>query len=457
MVPAAAADRAAPSSAALAKGVAWAVEVSPSSRASCQHCHERIGAGQVRWVKKHAPLQALGELCEYLHLRCLQYSHQPHLRFALSYVQGIERLSALQQKEVRAVFAERQRASKAGADAAAPRFSTFHGQAAKRPFSQLVDAPVAGAYAGMQCADLRDFLRLNRQLVSGRKEELMARCEDGARRGRLLSCPVCGQGTLALDAGAGAGASGPEVRCHGYWDPAIEMREQCAFAAPLGQAAMRGVRRGRWLVPGLDDPAAPGEEAEDHAAVEAAVAQLAHDAFAALLHAAAARHVDLPAEPAAQRAAAEAALSAAKDDGGHASLHVWLDRALVELRTRLGLLSTARNSGSAAASAQPPLAHLTAVVPANAVLADAIDELAVLEADAHESANYRFKVRADHKAAASIRAAPFRITSGAQIAKGQFKLPGVGGGTAAHVDELLSHGFIQRVRELKAKLGAASA
>jgi hypothetical protein len=191
--------------------------------------------------------------------------------------------------------------------------------------------------------------------------------------------------------------------------------------------------------------------------VEAAVAQLAHDAIAALLHAAAARHVDLPAEPAAQRAAAEAALSAAKDDGGHASLHVWIDRALVELRTRLGLLSTARNSGSAAASAQPALAHLTAVVPANAVLADAIDELAVLEADAHESANYRFKVRADHKAAASIRAAPFRITSGAQIAKGQFKLPGVGGGTAAHVDELLSRGFIERVRELKAKLGAASA
>jgi hypothetical protein len=444
---------AAPGSAAPKTSVAWAVEESPSSRASCQYCHERIASGEVRWVKKHVSPPPLGELREYLHLRCLKYSHQPHLRFELSDVQGLERLSAPQQKEVRAVFTEKKRASKVGEDAAAPRFATFHGQAATRQRARLAGAPDAGAYADMQCAELRDFLRLNLQLVSGRKEELVARCEDGARRGRLLPCPACGQGTLALDAGAGAGAGagGPEVRCHGYWDPAIGMREQCAFAVPLAQAAARGVRRGRWLVPGLDDPAAPGQEPQDHAAVEAALAQLAHDAVAALLHAAAARNVNLPAEPAAQRAAAEAALAAVKDDEGHAGLHVWVDRALVELRTRLGLIS------KVASAAQAPRAHPSALVPANAVLADAIDELAVLEADAHESANYRFKVRADHKAAASIRAAPFRITSGAQIAKGPLKLPGVGSGTAAHVDELLERGFIERARDLKAKRGAASA
>lgn len=50
---------------------------------------------------------------------------------------------------------------------------------------------LSSKYVGLKVKELQEVLRANKQLVSGNKGELVARCVDGERNGALPGCPSC--------------------------------------------------------------------------------------------------------------------------------------------------------------------------------------------------------------------------------------------------------------------------
>lgn len=78
----------------------------------------------------------------------------------------------------------------------------------------------------------------------------------------------------------------------------------------------------------------------------------------------------------------------------------------------------------------------------NSELADVIDSLAYYEKDEHKSAAY------DH-AANIIDQLPFKVTSGAELAKGPKKVKGIGKSIAKIIDEFLTTGKVKKLERLE--------
>ena len=93
----------------------------------------------------------------------------------------------------------------------------------------------------MNISELKDYLRLNNQMLKGNKPELVAKCVDGEKNGRLLPCKTCGKGKLVF-------AQSGDLVCSGYFDESIDLRMTCPARFDPAEA-----RRDKWLIPGVDD------------------------------------------------------------------------------------------------------------------------------------------------------------------------------------------------------------
>lgn len=90
---------------------------------------------------------------------------------------------------------------------------------------EIDDAKLYGLYSGKKNEELKDILRWNKQLgISGSKDQLLERCIDGHKNGRLARCKICVEGKLKISE-----KDGDEVLCNGYFDEDSGQRFSCFF------------------------------------------------------------------------------------------------------------------------------------------------------------------------------------------------------------------------------------
>jgi hypothetical protein len=93
----------------------------------------------------------------------------------------------------------------------------------------------------MTVGTLKDWLKVNNQLVSGNKPELVERCVDGEVNGRIPKCPRCLLGRLKFN------TSTAMYECAGYHDEDSQRFIAC-------KNKMEQVSRDTWLDPEVDSP-----------------------------------------------------------------------------------------------------------------------------------------------------------------------------------------------------------
>jgi hypothetical protein len=88
-------------------------------------------------------------------------------------------------------------------------------------------------YKSMKGEALKDYLRWNKQVLKGVKDELVMKCTDGEVRGALGRCPICeNKLALALD----VDPNGKCVKCGGGWDEELQQRIQCDYITDRDRA-----------------------------------------------------------------------------------------------------------------------------------------------------------------------------------------------------------------------------
>ena len=98
-------------------------------------------------------------------------------------------------------------------------------------------------YERMNVAELLEVLRANEMLLSGSKEELVARCVEGEKRGAIPWCPLCRRGLLHVRHRAGGGML---YECPGYFDTVARLYISCPFQSSH-------VERKPWAMPGASE------------------------------------------------------------------------------------------------------------------------------------------------------------------------------------------------------------
>ena len=308
-------------------------------------------------------------------------------------------------------------------------------------FGHPDEDPVVMKYHKLTIDGLKDFLKANGQLLKGTKPELVDKCVDGEKHGRLPRCPQCGKGKLTHD------LVKDTYTCSGYFDEDLNMRISCNFHAD-------SVKREEWVEPGSEgdlrkvDAAAAGGVGSAAAAKDPQFAVSASGvakfdgldpraAASELIKLAKAKNLQVPDDENAARVRAGTTLLSTKaEDGG------WdVEAALRELAKEWPTVKAA----AAAAAAGPQ-----AKVPANNELAAAFDELAKLQMKAG-GAMAAFKAKAAKGAALAVRGLDFEVTEGSKFFnKKANKTQGIGKGSAEFIDDFLAtHGNPQKLVELR--------
>mmetsp|Transcript_16840 Transcript_16840/g.32867 ORF Transcript_16840/g.32867 Transcript_16840/m.32867 type:complete len:463 (+) Transcript_16840:244-1632(+) len=452
--------------------VGWAIEESKSARAACKKCKEKIAKGDLRWVKI-TENEKFGEMKAYQHLNCLMYPTRGE-GFEFSDVQGLDELSSSQVKDAEKAYEEgknnkgakkrkadvkeepgEKKTSKKKKDADAKSSSSAKvkvektkSKTKKKFDTDMEEASddIVAKYKKMNVSELKDYLRANKQLLKGAKGDLVNRCVDGEKNGRLLACSGCGQGKVELtDHGT--------VQCNGYFDDTIGQRVPCKYSCPVDEAS-----RGKWLTPeeaeqeeegaGVKgEAAASALSAEDLARVEKAFKKVPEDASPRekaqkLIKVCQQMQLAIPTDDAKALQRAGQAIMASQNDDGEYDL-------MVAFKDMLGEFGTAKAAKAAAKAVEA--SRPKARCDDNTQFANLIEELAVLEAKAKESDDWERKVVALKLAVSAIRSADFKIESGKEVSKANSKkkLKGVGARTAEKIDEIIESGTLQRLEELR--------
>jgi len=280
-------------------------------------------------------------------------------------------------------------------------------------------SPVELKYKGMSVDKLKALLKANKQVCSGKKDDLVQRCVDGEVHGALPKCPVCEKSTLR------AAESGEGFSCPGYFDSDAARFIRCKFTAEQ-------VERIPWITDPSQAPASPpAKKAKSEAAAslkddfkdlppKEAALKLVEEAFK--------RNLSVPKATARQEVGT--LLMATKDEEGQ-----WdPEAALAQLAEKF----------------PPEKPSAEATNPANTAIAAAFDEMGKLEGQGGD----RMKANAYKAAANVIRTLDYVVTSGKAMAKaGPTKVPGIGAGIAKLIDEYLEEGTMAKLEELRASRG----
>jgi hypothetical protein len=302
----------------------------------------------------------------------------------------------------------------------------------------------------MTASQLKDILRVNKQLLGGTKSELVQRCLDGMVNGAIPKCSICAHGQLRYDYDRGM------YTCGGYFDDVVKARISC-------KNCVGSVTRGPWLLEAGDDDDAVEVVDNNNNNKAAATSLLSRsdmeqvaacgsnikEATVKLLVLLRGAHMQLPTDDRlARQKVGPVLLSLAGSGELNADI---VDSAVRTLSQEFKVVKPGDAAAGAAAAGGPQ-----AKVPANQSLSDLFDELAKLEKDAGGE-NSAFKAKACKVAAIAIRTLEFEVESGAQVSKGKQKVPGIGKGSGLIIDDYIESGRTKssKLDELKAKLGLA--
>mmetsp|Transcript_3414 Transcript_3414/g.6543 ORF Transcript_3414/g.6543 Transcript_3414/m.6543 type:complete len:458 (+) Transcript_3414:153-1526(+) len=451
-------------------GYVFGVEVAKSGRAKCKKCGEKIEKDAVRWTRQiESEDMSFQAGNAYMHLDHLIYPKRAGLEF--KDIKNVEDFPEDEQRSFRTAYenakeeytTKKPKTTKVKREAAETDGSSAKKRKTKKgphpdlqvekkskskrdeTMEEISSDPVVLKYKKLVISQLKEYLRFNQMLLTGTKDELVARCVDGEKYGRLKGCPACGKGLLRL-------SERGTILCKGYFDDSINMRLTCNF-----EKDAKDVPREKWLEPSVDAPLDEDgnqESAKENLQLneqdEAKVKDLLEslysedisnrDAANKLVEVSRKMDVNVPTDDSAARQKAGTALmSHRREEGGFDGLG-----AFKQLQTELG-----SKTKSLADKKKKLEARMPANVPANTNIANALEELGELEGKAKEGANYQFKVKALKKAAIAIRNCDFEVTSGKLVSAGKQKLDGVGPGTGKKIQELLDSGSIQRLEDLR--------
>ncbi|XP_026400993.1 poly [ADP-ribose] polymerase 1-like isoform X2 [Papaver somniferum] len=247
------------------------VEVSPSGRAACRHCSEKIPKGEVRLSTKAEGPGARG--VQWHHATCFLKS-SPSTQ--VDKLTGWDKLSVSEQQNLRAlnqkgastVKQERQKneehaeqSAKVGTKrkmvaagdqvlkipkpeegvSSSRGASEKHGSKAVQPASDLettLEAQSKEIWAikddlkkHVATSELREMLEANEQDSAGSEFDLRDRCADGMLFGALTKCPIC-SGPLHY--------SGGNYRCHGY----VSAWSKCSYSTTSPERVKE-----KWRIP----------------------------------------------------------------------------------------------------------------------------------------------------------------------------------------------------------------
>eukprot|EP00242_Pyramimonas_sp_CCMP2087_P008340 CAMPEP_0198210276 /NCGR_PEP_ID=MMETSP1445-20131203/20005_1 /TAXON_ID=36898 /ORGANISM="Pyramimonas sp., Strain CCMP2087" /LENGTH=216 /DNA_ID=CAMNT_0043884295 /DNA_START=71 /DNA_END=717 /DNA_ORIENTATION=+ len=188
----------------------YKTEYSKSGTASCKECHKKIDKGIHRVgacaldFKEH-------EITKWYHVACFKVPKKKGIEGGVEAFEGRETLNAADLENLKAVLeAKPETKKRTKAEAGATDEA----------------GPVEAKYKSMTVDTLKKFLKANKQLLSGKKDELVERCVDGETLGALPMCHICQKATVKL-------ADTAEVCfvCPGYYDKDLLRFMKCKFSA----------------------------------------------------------------------------------------------------------------------------------------------------------------------------------------------------------------------------------
>mmetsp|Transcript_18825 Transcript_18825/g.59197 ORF Transcript_18825/g.59197 Transcript_18825/m.59197 type:complete len:241 (+) Transcript_18825:54-776(+) len=210
----------------------WEADLAKSGRSTCKKCKQQIGKDEPRLGRTTHEDDHHGSNWGYFHPKCAvmavrYWKDMPALD--LGTLRGLDTLPAACQEEIRSACRGSDVGGKAkgkgkgngnGSGNAAgvlkrPSEAVAADSAAKRrrsadPAASGPPADVVREMEALTAAKLKELLRLNDQVVTGTKAQLVARAADGKAFGALPRCPKCSGGRIRHEAGV--------YKCPGYMD-----------------------------------------------------------------------------------------------------------------------------------------------------------------------------------------------------------------------------------------------
>jgi len=311
-------------------------------------------------------------------------------------------------------------------------------------------------FSKMNAEELKDFLRWNRQGVTGVKAVLILRCIDGDMRGRLARCPLCKRGQPKL-----AEAAHDFASCNGYYDDEMGGRVSCSYKVPVAKAAR--------ILPWLESTPTEEQEAEMDELAELAKSgktapNPSNEAAVKDILKKAKNDIDWKVGNKSEiKATATAMVTIAKNGGVNLPEGGEL-KAVGKILVANAKTSTAAevmqlvldeygfaSDQAAAAEATADAAHNVCACSANAKYYGMLDEFGSLM---RKSGEY-MKANSYKKSADAVAALEFEITvdNALKLGKsGKLKTPGIGKSTAEKLQELAETGTVVKLEEAKASI-----
>lgn len=285
-------------------------------------------------------------------------------------------------------------------------------------------------YRKMTMDELKDYLRWNGLMVSGKKDELVARCVDGELHGALPHCPEQGcKGKLKLE--------NNKVVCGGAYNEDVGAFVRCFFKADPHQ-----VKRHPWRF---------GPKTEEEIAAETQFVPTIDTSTSGNLF----DSLDISTTEG-KREAVSRLIEAAKSNG------INLPEVEQEAKVKIGtlLMTNAGKSPNEILNAAEKMfgtkqqsivssqgSKAGTVCPDNEGIVAALSELSAVyfkTGNAQAGNTYR-------KAASAVRQYPQKITSGKALSTGKNKVDGIGAKCGELIDEYLTTGTLSKLAEKKAE------
>lgn len=239
----------------------YKIEAAKSGRSSCKKCKEKIGKGEIRigTVSMKDDIEMVG----WRHVKCFALPRncvkegvtvEDFVDDQLEDEGGVlaesrdQVIADILHKEDKKAAAAKKKATAEGGDGGskieilkrayeqskANDDESDEKQPKKKKkktdaLKQQVD--IYARYAKTPVDGLKDVLRWNKQFLTGKRNDILARIIDGEVNGRLGACPLCVQGRLKY------GQEQEEhVTCNGYFDEDNQIKISCSYKEKIENA-----------------------------------------------------------------------------------------------------------------------------------------------------------------------------------------------------------------------------
>lgn len=297
-------------------------------------------------------------------------------------------------------------------------------------------------YNSMQVARLKEYLRRNKQILTGKKQELIERCVEFEKNGALPICPTCGKGKLRLM------EDKKRVQCKGYYDEDCGLFISCNYIDDLAC-----VERLPWKSP---EDEIESEEDEIKQNQSSNSSQSDKDVIISFVETFSNEDVKNLKELSSK------IVEYCKSESVNIKLPDIDSRARQMIGSMImqnktsdkidykGMMSSIIKDIGFREKPKASTESKANVIQNNGI-ALMLDEMAKYTS---KVGGNPFKIRGLKKAAIAVRSLNFEIESGIALSKGKTKVAGIGKSTGGLIEEYLNNdGVVQKLLELKSEVG----